>query len=151
ATNNRAGAPNTRARFGERDGRGGEPIRLQTVPPPTEWEMKHRGVIPFLDPLIRYESSQPGNVLRIFERGGRFTAEIGIPEREEGPGRPILSRLSTRGLGTQNRTDPVMIGLQKTRLFDPTTNFIGTNDHAGDFRQSGCPPSPVTSATHPSP
>ncbi|HKB40241.1 MAG TPA: cytochrome c3 family protein, partial [Gemmataceae bacterium] len=135
---NNGGVPNKRARFGEAYGMRGEPLRLQTIPPPSEWEMKHRGVIPFLDPLIRFEVSQPGNVLRIFERGGKFRGQVGIPEQDEAPGRPILSRLSNRGLGTQNRTDPVFVGLQKTRLFDPTTNFIGTNDHAGDFRQSGC-------------
>src|SRR5262249_43283645 len=41
-------------------------------------------------------------------------------------------------LGTRNRTDPVLIGLQKTRLLDPTLNFLGTNDHPGDYRSSGC-------------
>jgi len=41
-------------------------------------------------------------------------------------------------LGADNRTDPVFIGLQKTRLLDPTLNFLGTNDHPGDFRSSGC-------------
>ncbi|MFM7920950.1 MAG: hypothetical protein ACKPJJ_12045, partial [Planctomycetaceae bacterium] len=48
------------------------------------------------------------------------------------------TRLSNRGLGTGTRTDPVFIGLQKTRLLDPTLNFLGTNDHPGDFRSSGC-------------
>ena len=47
-----------------------------------------RASCPFLDPLPRFEISQPGNVLRIFERGGRFRPEIGIPERLEEPGRP---------------------------------------------------------------
>ena len=42
--------------------------------------------------------------------------------------------MSNRGLGTQNRTDPVFIGLQKTRLLDPTLNFLGTNDQPGDYR-----------------
>src|SRR5205814_1668291 len=96
-----------------------------------------KGVAPFLDPLPRYEISQPSNVLRIFERGGRFPIEIGIPERDEDPGKP-RTRLSTRGLGTLNRTDPVFIGLTKTRLLDPTLNFLGTNDHPGDYRSSGC-------------
>ncbi len=81
--------------------------------------------------------SQPGNILRIFERGGRFRPETGIPETEDDPGRP-RTRLSNRGLGTENRTDPVFLGLQKTRLLDPTLNFLGTNDHAGDYRSSGC-------------
>ena len=98
---------------------------------------RSKGVVPFLDPLPRFEITQPGNVLRIFERGGRFRPEIGIPERLEEPGRP-RTRLSNRGLGTENRTDPVFIGLQKTRLFDPTLNFLGTNDHPGDYRSSGC-------------
>ena len=31
-----------------------------------------------------------------------------------------------------------MLGLQKTRLLDPTLNFLGTNDHPGDYRSSGC-------------
>jgi hypothetical protein len=41
-------------------------------------------------------------------------------------------------LGTAQRTDPVYLGLQKTRLQDPTLNFLGTNDHPGDYRSSGC-------------
>ena len=49
---------------------------------------RRKGVVPYLDPLPRFEISQPGNVLRIFERGGRFLPEIGIPERLEDPGRP---------------------------------------------------------------
>src|SRR4029077_8189610 len=61
----------------------------------------------------------------------------GIPERIEEPGRP-RTRLSVRGLGTLNRTDPVLVSLNKTRLFAPTLHFLGTNDHPGDYRSSGC-------------
>src|SRR5262249_53995229 len=32
----------------------------------------------------------------------------------------------------------VFVSLLRTRLFDPTLNFLGTNDHAGDYRSSGC-------------
>ena len=60
-----------------------------------------------------------------------------MPDPEEEPGRPA-SRFSNRGFGTLNRTDPVFIGLQKTRLMDPTLNMFGTNDQAGDYRSSGC-------------
>ena len=102
-----------------------------------QYEVARKGVVPFLDPLPRFEITQPGNVLRIFEQGGRFRPEVGIPERLEEPGRP-RTRLSNRGLGTENRTDPVFIGLQKTRLLDPTLNFLGTNDKPGDYRSSGC-------------
>jgi hypothetical protein len=134
---NNGSVPFKRARFGEAYGMTGAPLRLKTVPAPTEEEMVKRGVVPYLDPLPRFEVSQPGNVLRIFEPGGRFLPEIGIPERLEEPGRP-RTRLSVRGLGTSNRTDPVLVSLNKTRLFDPTLHFLGTNDHPGDYRSSGC-------------
>lgn len=134
---NNGSFPLKAARFGESYSMNGVPQRVQTVPPPTEEEILDKGVLPYIDPLPRFEVSQPGNILRIFERGGRFRQEIGIPERLEEPGRP-RTRISVRGLGTQNRTDPVFISLQKTRLLDPTLNFLGTNDHPGDYRSSGC-------------
>ncbi|WP_435017365.1 hypothetical protein TA3x_004971 [Tundrisphaera sp. TA3] len=134
---NNGSFPLKNARFGESYSMNGTPQRLLTNPPPTEYEMKVKGVIPYLDPLPRFEVSQPGNILRIFERGGKGRAEVGIPNPFNPPGRPEI-RLSDRGLGTQNRTDPVLIGLQKTRLLDPTLNFMGTNDHPGDYRSSGC-------------
>ena len=134
---NNGAFPAKHARFGESYSMHGVPQRIFTVPPPTDKEILEKGVLPFLDPLPRFEVSQPGNILRYFERGGRFRAELGIPERLEEPGRP-RERLSLRGPGTQNRTDPVFIGLQKTRLLDPTLNFLGTNDHPGDYRSSGC-------------
>ncbi len=129
--------PKKWSRFGESYSMHGAPQRLQTVPPPNEYEQKKKGIVPYLDPLPRYEMTQPGNILRFFERGGRFKLEVGIPEIIEEPGRP-RARLSTRGLGTQNRTGPVWVSLSKTRLLDPTLNFLGTNDHPGDYRSSGC-------------
>jgi hypothetical protein len=136
AAYNNGTLPVKRAVLGEAYGMNGAPLRLKTYPPPTEAEME-RGVIAQLDPLPRFQMSQPGNVLRIFEPGGRFLPEIGIPERLDEPGRP-RTRLSIRGLGTGNRTDPVLVSANKTRLFDPTLNFMGTNEHPGDYRQSGC-------------
>jgi hypothetical protein len=137
AAYNNGTLPVKRAVLGEAYGMNGASLRLKSNPPPTQEEMEKRGVVPFLDPLPRFEISQPGNVLRIFEPGGRFLPEIGIPERMEEPGRP-RTRLSLRGLGTANRTDPVLVSASKTRLFDPTLNFLGTNDHPGDYRSSGC-------------
>ncbi len=135
---NNGAVPTKKARHGEFYSMTGAPLAAQTVPPPSKWEQEKKGVLPRLDPLPRFEMSQPGNILRIFERGGQFRPDTAQPEVFEAPGRPIGSRLSIRGLGTQNRTDPTMLGLQKTRLLDPTLNFLGTNDHPGDYRSSGC-------------
>ena len=55
-------------------------------PPPTAEETRTKGVLPFLDPLPRWEVTQPGNVLRVFERGGRQAREIGIPDPRRGAG-----------------------------------------------------------------
>ena len=135
---NNGAVPYKQARHGEAYSMTGAPLRLHTVPPPTEWERTQRGIAPFLDPLPRFEVSQPGNLLRVFEAGGRFrAAEVGLPETKEEPGRP-RARLSERGLGTGNRTDPVLVSLNKTRLFDPALWFLGTNDHPGDYRSGGC-------------
>ena len=139
---NNGAVPHKATRYGESYSTLGTPQRIQNVWKPEEVpniarDLRDKAMVPFLDPLPRFEISQPGNILRIFEQGGRFRPEVGIPEQGEEPGRP-RTRLSTRGLGTENRTDPVFIGLQKTRLLDPTLNFLGTNDHPGDYRSSGC-------------
>jgi hypothetical protein len=123
--------------FGESYDRDGNPQRLVTVPPPTAEETRTKGILTSLQPLERWEISQPGNVLRIFERGGHVKPEIGNPLTDEDPGRPD-EKLGPRGFGTNLRTDPVFLGLQKTRLLDPLLYLPGTNDQPGDYRNSGC-------------
>ena len=118
---NNGAVPHKASQYGESYSMYGTPQRVQTVPAPTRFEQDWKGVVPFLEPLPRFQTTQPGNTLRIFERGGRGLTELGIPDAKEDPGRPRV-RLSNRGFGTQNRTDPVFIGLQKTRLLDPTLN-----------------------------
>jgi len=110
--------PSKISRFGEAYTEDGRPTRVRTLPPPTLEDTLRRGILPYLDPLPRFEISQPGNVLRVFERGN--------------------DRLSTRGYGTETRTDPVFLSLHKTRLLDPGLWFLGTADHPGDYRSSGC-------------
>jgi hypothetical protein len=134
---NNGSVPFKNPRFGEGYNSDGTPQRLQTVPPPTPEQTLLQGILAYLDPLPRWEITQPGNILRVFERGGRRRLEVGNPDPEEEPGKPDKG-LSVRGLGTLNRTDPVFIGLQKTRLLDPMLSFMGTNDHPGDYRSSGC-------------
>jgi hypothetical protein len=125
-------------RFGESYGPDGKPRRLQSFPQPTSEETQKKGWLPYIEPLQRWEISQMGNILRTFERGGRKAAEIGNPIPEEVPGKPTQNLLSFRGLGTLLTTDPVFLGLQKTRLLDPMLSFMGTNDVPGDYRSSGC-------------
>src|SRR6201988_3379409 len=122
-------------RFGESYSESGAPQTLLQAA--TEEERRAKGFLSLLDPLPRWEISQPGNVLRVFERGGKRRLEVGLPDKEEDPGKPD-KRLSARGFGTAQRTDPVFLGIQKTRLVDPTLNYLGTNDHPGDYRSSGC-------------
>lgn len=134
---NNGAVPFKDPRFGESYGPDGKPRRIRRTEPVDPDVTRTKGILNFIDPLIRWEISQPSNILRIFEKGGRKPLEIGVPEQFEPPGKPER-RLSQRGLGTLNRTDPVFIGLQKTRLLDPLLSMLGTNDHPGDYRSSGC-------------
>ncbi len=110
-------------------------------------EMEARGVRPFMLPLPAWEVIPPGDIFRVFERGGRNIAtqfpEIAIPnstgltQRLEEPGRPDQKQ-SSRGPGTGLRIAVPVINIHKTRLNDPFMWFLGTNDNPGDFRTSGC-------------
>ncbi|MHC4449500.1 MAG: hypothetical protein ACYS0E_05050, partial [Planctomycetota bacterium] len=122
-------------RYGESYAPNGIALRLKT----TDREVDPaRGQLPMLEPLPRFAIGQPSNILRVFERGGRFGPPLpGTPNPLQPPGKPDKG-LSPRGLGTLNRTDPVWLNLQKTRLLDPLLSMLGTNDHPGDYRSSGC-------------
>jgi len=128
------------ALFGESYGADGKAQRIAPVLPLTD-EERARGARPFLLPLPRWEVIQPGEYFRAFERGGILQPsafpEIGNPNPGEEPGRPDI-RFSNRGRGTGLRISPALINLHKTRLNDPHLSLLGTNDHPGDFRSSGC-------------
>ncbi len=134
---NNGSFPLKNTRFGESYSADGQPQAVHTVPTPTPDETRLKGVVTELTPLERWEISQPGNILRVFERGAGKKSEIGNPDREEESGRPD-DKLGERGFGTLLRTDPVFLGLQKTRLLDPLLSLPGTNDAPGDYRGSGC-------------
>ncbi|MEY2546597.1 MAG: hypothetical protein QOG48_1714 [Verrucomicrobiota bacterium] len=134
---NNGAYPEKNYRFGQAYGADGTPLKLINYTPVTPEDTKLHGILPFLEPLPRFNLSNPGNILRIFEKGGREQLSLGLPTSAEPPGKPER-RLSQRGLGTLNRIDPVFLGLQKTRLHDPLLGFLGSNDHPGDYRSSGC-------------
>ncbi|MEA3211730.1 MAG: hypothetical protein QOE70_4787 [Chthoniobacter sp.] len=122
---------------GQGYGADGIPLELLNPFKPTPEETRKHGILASLSPLNRFNLSQPGNVFRIFEKGGLDQLQLGVPTLDEPPGKPDR-RLSARGLGTLNRTDPVFLGAQKTRLHDPLLGFLGSNDRPGDYRSSGC-------------
>jgi hypothetical protein len=126
------------ALLGESYGPDGRARRITATPSALELRRGARGL---LLPLPRWEVVQPGEYFRAFERGGILQPssfpEIANPNREDEPGRPDI-RFSNRGRGTGLRISPALINLHKTRLNDPHLSFLGTNDHPGDFRSSGC-------------
>jgi hypothetical protein len=129
-----------RAILGESYDRDGRPQLLKPATPPTAQQLAI-GALPMLLPMPRWEVLQPGEYFRAFERGGVAQGssfpDIGNPSPNEEAGRPDI-RLGNRGRGTGLRISPGIINLQKTRLNDPHLSFLGTNDHPGDYRSSGC-------------
>ncbi len=110
-------------------------------------EQLARGALARLFPLPNWTVVPPGDVFRVFERGGRninpVFPEIGLPnplgqiQRLEEPGRPDIHQ-SNRGPGTGLRVAIPVLNIHKTRLNDPFMWFMGTNDQPGDYRSSGC-------------
>jgi hypothetical protein len=141
--------PNKTYNVGEAYTRDGEPAVLTS--PGAEngltEQQKASGIIERFVPLPAWNVIPPGDIFRVFERGGRNNQtqfpEIGLPnaagqiQRIEEPGRPDI-RQSNRGPGTGLRVAIPVLNIHKTRLNDPFTWFLGTNDQPGDYRSSGC-------------
>ena len=128
-------------REGKPAGIAGPPLKAPLI------AQKEYGVAPELLPLPAWETVKPGDIFRVFERGGRNILntfpEVGLPnslgliQRLEEPGRPDI-RQSNRGPGTGQRVSVPLINITKTRLNDPLMWFLGTNEQPGDYRTSGC-------------
>ncbi len=109
--------------------------------------LTQKGILPSLTAMPAWETIPPGDVFRVFERGGRVIAsqfpEVGLPnnagalQKLDEPGRPDI-RQSSRGPGTGSRIAVPVINITKTRLNDPHLWFLGTNEQPGDYRSSGC-------------
>ncbi|MBY0581886.1 MAG: cytochrome c3 family protein, partial [Sphingomonas sp.] len=136
--------------LGEAYTRDGLPAKIVTPgnPPGTVTpDQAARGALAALYPLPTWQVVPPGDVFRVFERGGRNAstqfAEVGLPnptgaiQRLEEPGRPDLKQ-SNRGPGTGLRVAIPVLNIHKTRLNDPLMWFMGTNEQPGDYRGSGC-------------
>ena len=126
--------------LGESYDRDGVPRNILAGPGITDIARK-RGALEQLLPLPQWEVTHPGDVFRVFERGGLFInsqfPQIGLPNPFEDSGRPDI-KASNRGPGTGSRVSIPVLNIHKTRLNDPHLSFMGTNDHPGDYRSSGC-------------
>ncbi|HEX7028318.1 MAG TPA: hypothetical protein VF268_13840 [Gammaproteobacteria bacterium] len=138
--------PYKRSMLGESYTREGEPAMIKGPELP-DANMIAAGVLSELYPLPSWETMPPADIFRVFERGGRNISNLfpdtGLPnvagqiQRLEEPGRPDV-RQSNRGSGTGQRIAVPLLNVHKTRLNDPHTWFMGTNDQPGDYRHSGC-------------
>jgi hypothetical protein len=139
--------PYKRYMLGEAYTQDGTSAAIVNPVKPTEDQYVFKGVLEKLYPLPAWETMPPGDIFRVFERGGRVInssfPEIGLPnssgilQKLDEPGRPDIKQ-SNRGPGTGNRIAVPVINLTKTRLNDPHLWFLGTNDNPGDYRSSGC-------------
>ncbi|MFV2055728.1 MAG: hypothetical protein ACC707_04635 [Thiohalomonadales bacterium] len=135
-------------RLGEAYSEHGQPATI-TGPPLENPDLmaKQHGILPIFYPLPPWEKTQAADALRVYERGGRNNTnlfpEIGLPNlagvlpRIEQPGKPDI-RLSNRGLGTGASIAAPLLDISKTRFGGPFMNFLGGNEHPGDYRSSGC-------------
>jgi hypothetical protein len=132
--------------LGEAYTRDGEAATLVNPVKPDAF-FASKGILPSLTALPAWETIAPGDIFRVFERGGRVIAsqfpEIALPnnsgalQKLDEPGRPDI-RQSNRGPGTGSRIAVPVLNLTKTRLNDPHLWFLGTSDQPGDYRSSGC-------------
>ena len=116
----------------------GEPRSLSD---PHFKDVASKGGLEKLLPLPAWEVVAPGDVFRVFEPGGlnikSTFPEIGNPNPFEESGKPDV-RASNRGPATGSRIAVPLINIHKTRLNNPHLSSLGTNDHPGDYRSSGC-------------
>lgn len=127
--------------LGENYTKDGEPQSVKANENYSLSEFKKPWAIKQLLPLPAWEVTEPGDVFRVFERGGLFNntqfPDLGNPNPLEDPGKPD-NLASNRGPGTGARISVPVLNIHKTRLNGPHLSQFGTNDNPGDYRSSGC-------------
>lgn len=139
--------PYKRYILGEAYTQDGQPGLLKNPVDANNKLFVHKGILNQLAPLPAWETTPPGDIFRVFERGGKVInsifPEVGLPnvlgqiQRLDEPGRPDIKQ-SNRGPGTGQRIAVPLINVAKTRLNDPHLWFLGTSEQPGDYRSSGC-------------
>lgn len=139
--------PYKRYILGEAYTQDGQPGLLKNPVDANNELFVHKGILNQLAPLPAWETTPPGDIFRVFERGGKVInsifPEVGLPnvlgqiQRLDEPGRPDIKQ-SNRGPGTGQRIAVPLINVAKTRLNDPHLWFLGTSEQPGDYRSSGC-------------
>ena len=116
----------------------GAPQRLQTCAAAAPNEMPRKACVPYLDPLPRFEITPAGQhpahlrARRPLRAGTRHPRTAG----RTGPARaPAEQPRPRHGEPHRSRSSSAC---RRRALLDPTLNFLGTNDHPGDYRSSGC-------------
>src|SRR5581483_4266948 len=66
--------------YGESYSPDGKQQKIQPATRPSVYDVMNRGMTAALWPLPRWEVTQPGNILRVFERGGRFRPIVAEPD-----------------------------------------------------------------------
>jgi hypothetical protein len=64
---NNGALPYKNYRFGQAYAADGAPLRLVNYTPVSDADTKYRGILPYIQPVPRFNLSNPGNILRIFE------------------------------------------------------------------------------------
>jgi hypothetical protein len=82
---NNGAYPRKDAAFGELYDEKGRQAVARSRTAPSEEDRKRRGIMASLMPLARWEITQPGNVLRVFERGGLPVPELANPASGASP------------------------------------------------------------------
>ena len=116
----------------------GAPQRLQTVPPPT----RRRDRRPAASCRISIRCRASRSASRATSCASSSAAAASAP-RSASPSatkNPAARAPGSATAASAPRTAPTpsSSACKRRACFDPTLNFLGTNDHPGDYRSSGC-------------